>query len=96
MLTDAAKNCILTRQDNEGTGVLGLQAALQSPCACCDPLLQSTLVMAESLSLRGTLEGHKDWVTSIATPLDPNSDTILSASRWVMLASAGLDHQLQP
>lgn len=37
--------------------------------------------MAESLVLRGTLEGHSGWVTSIATPLDPNSDTILSASR---------------
>lgn len=37
--------------------------------------------MAESLSLRGTLEGHAGWVTSITTPLDPNSDIILSSSR---------------
>lgn len=37
--------------------------------------------MAETLALRGILEGHTDWVTSIATPLDPNSDTILSGSR---------------
>jgi guanine nucleotide-binding protein subunit beta-2-like 1 protein len=37
--------------------------------------------MAEQLSLRGTLEGHTGWVTSIATPLDPNSDIILSSSR---------------
>ncbi|KAK9815254.1 hypothetical protein WJX72_000717 [[Myrmecia] bisecta] len=37
--------------------------------------------MAENLSLRGTLEGHSGWVTSIATPLDPNSDIILSSSR---------------
>lgn len=39
--------------------------------------------MAETLYHRGTLEGHTGWVTSIATPLDPNSDTILSSSRWV-------------
>jgi len=37
--------------------------------------------MAENLSLRGTLKGHDGWVTSIATPLDPASDVILSASR---------------
>lgn len=36
--------------------------------------------MGEHLSLRGTLKGHTDWVTSIACPLD-NSDTILSSSR---------------
>eukprot|EP00244_Chara_vulgaris_P012155 TRINITY_DN62_c0_g1_i5.p1 TRINITY_DN62_c0_g1~~TRINITY_DN62_c0_g1_i5.p1 ORF type:complete len:322 (+),score=41.29 TRINITY_DN62_c0_g1_i5:113-1078(+) len=36
--------------------------------------------MAETLSLRGTLRGHTDWVTSIACPLD-NSDMILSSSR---------------
>jgi len=36
--------------------------------------------MAETLTLKGTLKGHTDWVTSIATPLD-NSDTILSSSR---------------
>lgn len=39
--------------------------------------------MAETLYHRGSLEGHAGWVTSIATPLDPNSDTILSSSRWV-------------
>jgi guanine nucleotide-binding protein subunit beta-2-like 1 protein len=37
--------------------------------------------MSETLSLRGTLEGHAGWVTSIATPIDPNSDMIVSASR---------------
>jgi len=37
--------------------------------------------MAETLSLRGSLEGHRDWVTSIATPIDPNQDVILSSSR---------------
>lgn len=36
--------------------------------------------MSETLTLRGTLEGHTDWVTSIATtPEDAN--TILSSSR---------------
>ena len=36
--------------------------------------------MSETLSLRGTLKGHSDWVTSIATTSeDPN--LILSASR---------------
>ncbi len=39
--------------------------------------------MAEQLVLRGTLEGHAGWVTSIATPIDPNSDTVLSASRYI-------------
>jgi guanine nucleotide-binding protein subunit beta-2-like 1 protein len=37
--------------------------------------------MAETLALRGTLKGHSGWVTAIATPLDPNSDVILSSSR---------------
>eukprot|EP00879_Flechtneria_rotunda_P022767 GHRR01024044.1.p1 GENE.GHRR01024044.1~~GHRR01024044.1.p1 ORF type:complete len:263 (-),score=67.23 GHRR01024044.1:37-825(-) len=37
--------------------------------------------MAETLTHRGSLRGHTGWVTSIATPLDPNSDIILSASR---------------
>eukprot|EP00525_Craspedostauros_australis_P007538 CAMPEP_0198132024 /NCGR_PEP_ID=MMETSP1442-20131203/57506_1 /TAXON_ID= /ORGANISM="Craspedostauros australis, Strain CCMP3328" /LENGTH=100 /DNA_ID=CAMNT_0043792955 /DNA_START=51 /DNA_END=350 /DNA_ORIENTATION=+ len=36
--------------------------------------------MSETLSLRGTLEGHGDWVTSLATtPEDPN--LLLSSSR---------------
>jgi len=36
--------------------------------------------MAEQLTLRGTLTGHEDWVTSIATtPEDPNM--VLSSSR---------------
>ncbi len=39
--------------------------------------------MAETLTLRGTLKGHTNWVTAIATPLDPASNTILSASRCV-------------
>jgi guanine nucleotide-binding protein subunit beta-2-like 1 protein len=37
--------------------------------------------MSETLSHRGSLKAHAGWVTAIATPLDPNSDTILSASR---------------
>uniref|UniRef100_A0A0C9RIB3 TSA: Wollemia nobilis Ref_Wollemi_Transcript_18618_1346 transcribed RNA sequence n=1 Tax=Wollemia nobilis TaxID=56998 RepID=A0A0C9RIB3_9CONI len=36
--------------------------------------------MAEGLVLRGTMEGHTDMVTAIATPID-NSDMIVSASR---------------
>mmetsp|Transcript_29426 Transcript_29426/g.60170 ORF Transcript_29426/g.60170 Transcript_29426/m.60170 type:complete len:319 (+) Transcript_29426:33-989(+) len=36
--------------------------------------------MAEQLSLRGTLLGHTNWVTSIATPSEDNS-MLLSASR---------------
>ena len=35
--------------------------------------------------LRGELVGHAGWVTSISTPLDPNSDIILSSSRCVSL-----------
>lgn len=36
--------------------------------------------MSESLTLRGTLEGHGDWITSLATtPEDPN--LLLSSSR---------------
>jgi guanine nucleotide-binding protein subunit beta-2-like 1 protein len=37
--------------------------------------------MAENLTLRGVLKGHEGWVTSIACPLDPTSDVIISASR---------------
>lgn len=36
--------------------------------------------MAEQLTLRGTLKGHSNWVTSIATPADDNS-LLLSSSR---------------
>jgi guanine nucleotide-binding protein subunit beta-2-like 1 protein len=36
--------------------------------------------MAEQLSLRGTLEGHTSWVTSIACPMEDNN-MLLSASR---------------
>lgn len=37
--------------------------------------------MAETMTLRATLKGHSGWVTAIATPLDPASNTLLSASR---------------
>jgi guanine nucleotide-binding protein subunit beta-2-like 1 protein len=37
--------------------------------------------MAETLNFRGSLKGHQGWVTAIATPLDPASDIVLSASR---------------
>ncbi|KAG9445987.1 hypothetical protein H6P81_012115 [Aristolochia fimbriata] len=36
--------------------------------------------MADTLVLRGTMKGHDDWVTAIATPID-NSDMIVSSSR---------------
>ncbi|XP_068641031.1 small ribosomal subunit protein RACK1-like [Aristolochia californica] len=36
--------------------------------------------MAETLVLRGTMKGHSDMVTAIATPID-NSDSIVSSSR---------------
>ncbi|KAL6769158.1 RACK1 [Auxenochlorella protothecoides x Auxenochlorella symbiontica] len=37
--------------------------------------------MAESLTLRGELHGHRGWVTAIAPPLDPNSDLLVTSSR---------------
>lgn len=37
--------------------------------------------MADTLTHRATLKGHAGWVTAIATPLDPTSNTLLSASR---------------
>lgn len=37
--------------------------------------------MAETLTHRATLKGHRGWVTAIATPLDPTADILLSASR---------------
>ena len=36
--------------------------------------------MTESLSLRGTMKGHSDWVTCISTTLE-QSDVLLSGSR---------------
>ncbi len=40
--------------------------------------------MAETLTLRGELKGHRGWVTAIAPPLDPTSDVLLSSSRYVV------------
>ena len=37
--------------------------------------------MSETLSYRGALKGHAGWVTSLACPLDPTSNTLLSSSR---------------
>jgi len=37
--------------------------------------------MSDALSLRGVLKGHNGWVTALATPLDPTSNVLLSASR---------------
>ena len=50
-----------------------------APIAAAHQLAQPK--MAETLSHRATLKGHQGWVTSISTPLDPNSDIILSSSR---------------
>ena len=50
--------------------------------------------ISETLALRGTLKGHNDWVTSLATtPEDPN--LLLSSSRdksvlvWQLTHSSG-------
>ena len=40
--------------------------------------------MAETLTLRGELKGHRGWVTAIAPPLGPASDVLLSSSRYVV------------
>jgi guanine nucleotide-binding protein subunit beta-2-like 1 protein len=37
--------------------------------------------MSEQLVHRANLKGHAGWVTAIATPLDPSSNVLLSASR---------------
>jgi len=48
--------------------------------------------MSETLTLRGTLKGHGDWVTSIATtPEDPN--IVLSSSRDKSVLVWNLTHQ---
>lgn len=39
--------------------------------------------MTESLTLRGELRGHTGWVTSIATPLEQDSDLLVTSSRCV-------------
>lgn len=39
--------------------------------------------MAETLTLRGELKGHRGWVTAVAPPLDAASDVLLSSSRYV-------------
>merc|ERR1712048_1101621 len=46
--------------------------------------------MAETLTLRGTLEGHEGWVTAIATPMSqPNTVTI--SPDGSLCASGGKD-----
>lgn len=51
-----------------------------------------------TLTLRGELLGHKGWVTAIAAPLDPTSETLLSSSRSVLClrAAARAAHGRQP
>jgi len=47
--------------------------------------------ISETLSLRGTLKGHRDWVTSLATtPEDPN--LLLSSSRDKSVVVWALTH----
>lgn len=38
--------------------------------------------MADPLTYMGSLRGHGGAVTSLATPLDPKSDILLSSSRY--------------
>jgi len=40
----------------------------------------TTIIMSETLILKGTLEGHSGWVTSLATSLE-NPNMLLSGSR---------------
>lgn len=53
--------------------------------------------MADSLVLRGTIKGHSDVVTAIATPID-NSDVIVSSARdksvllWNLTREEGPDY----
>lgn len=54
------------------------------PLSLCFPVdcdLTHIHKMAETLTLRATLKAHAGWVTAIATPLDPTSNVLLSASR---------------
>jgi len=44
------------------------------------PVEQPTAIMTEQLILKGTLEGHSGWVTSLATSLE-NPNMLLSGSR---------------
>jgi len=52
--------------------------------------------MSETLVYRGSLKGHRDWVTALATPVD-GSDMIISASRdkslivWTLTRGADSD-----
>ncbi|KAL4933753.1 WD40 repeat-like protein [Aspergillus undulatus] len=57
-------------------------ARVHSPLLSRGPLPSSsqTPIMAEQLVLRGTLEGHNGWVTSLATSLE-NPNMLLSGSR---------------
>mmetsp|Transcript_30081 Transcript_30081/g.68977 ORF Transcript_30081/g.68977 Transcript_30081/m.68977 type:complete len:331 (-) Transcript_30081:99-1091(-) len=54
--------------------------------------------MADSLTLRGTLRGHTDWVTSIATTAE-DPDLLLSSSRdksvlvWALTGAAGANYE---
>lgn len=57
--------------------------------------------MAETLELRGEFDGHGDWITSIACPLDQGSEKIITGSRdktiilWRLDTEAD-DHTARP
>lgn len=54
----------------------------------CSNLRYNRAIMVEQLDLRGTLKGHKGWVTQIATT-PQNPDAILSSSRGTYEAGKG-------
>lgn len=80
----AAGGCFETGQgfDVYAPGKLGFLPTSRQLCKDAPIVLPN---MAESLVQRGELVGHAGWVTSISTPLDPNSDIILSSSRCGIL-----------
>ena len=73
-------------------GAEQMQAAARA-CAhpsrrrCRSPLPPPPPVRDRTLTLRGELIGHKGWVTAIAAPLDPTSETLLSSSRCAPAAA---------
>merc|ERR550514_1610573 len=61
--------------------VLGATHRARSPFTAFDPFYgDSPPTMTESLFFRGTLEGHRGWVTSIATTYE-QSNLLISSSR---------------
>lgn len=54
---------------------------LLPPLTCAAARRLCSSLHCRTLTLRGELLGHKGWVTAIAAPLDPTSETLLSSSR---------------